>query len=68
VPELQGTWRAEDGSHGTFEGLKVPSSVAGNAWKRVAVWFSSLGEIKCFHVVAVGFHPWGKSLSQFLFG
>lgn len=23
VPELQGTWRAEDGSHGTFEGLKA---------------------------------------------
>ncbi|CAK9004836.1 unnamed protein product [Durusdinium trenchii] len=23
VPELQGTWRAEDGSYGTFEGLKA---------------------------------------------
>eukprot|EP00434_Breviolum_minutum_P000358 symbB.v1.2.000302.t2/scaffold6.1/size569917/5 len=34
VPELQGTWRAEDGSHGTFEGLKVcRESRMGGVWR-----------------------------------
>eukprot|EP00913_Durusdinium_trenchii_P024651 g23140.t2 len=34
VPELQGTWRAEDGSYGTFEGLKVcRESRIGGVWR-----------------------------------
>ncbi|CAJ1354936.1 unnamed protein product, partial [Effrenium voratum] len=34
VPELQGTWRAEDGSRGTFEGLKVcRESRMGGIWR-----------------------------------
>eukprot|EP00931_Biecheleriopsis_adriatica_P032930 TRINITY_DN19156_c0_g1_i1.p1 TRINITY_DN19156_c0_g1~~TRINITY_DN19156_c0_g1_i1.p1 ORF type:complete len:5580 (-),score=1373.58 TRINITY_DN19156_c0_g1_i1:6-15065(-) len=34
VPELKGTWRAEDGSMGTFEGLKVcRESRVGGIWR-----------------------------------
>ena len=58
VPELQGTWRAEDGSHGTFEGLKVPSLLGGQFVSRFHESFENLG------LKRVGnFIPW-KSYTQ----
>ena len=36
VPELKGTWRAEDGSRGTFQGLKAAAggaSVLGDRYR-----------------------------------
>ncbi|CAK9004681.1 Hypothetical protein (Fragment) [Durusdinium trenchii] len=53
VPELQGTWRAEDGSYGTFEGLKVcRESRIGGVW-RLEIQADSEGDARASHLLRI---------------